>query len=91
MTETLNNIEPYTGTISLTNLESIVTNIESGGSIPDVPWNVTCTDCVKGAYTLIAESFGDLLPDTVKSGLSSECGSSFVGASPPRAIRSPTR
>ena len=89
VTETLDNLEPYTGTLSFTNIESIVTTVADGGSVPNVPTNVTCTDCVKGAYSLIAQSFGDLLPDTVKSGLTSECGASFVGASSPRGIRSP--
>ena len=60
-----------------------MTNVVDGGSVPSIPSNVTCTDCVKGAYSLIASSFGDLLPSTVKSSLSSECGSSFVGASAP--------
>ena len=83
ITETLNNLQPYTGDLTITNLESYVSAIMSGGSIPNIPSNVTCTDCVKASYSIVSQSFGDLIPSSVSSDLSSTCGSSFVGESTP--------
>ncbi|RPD63847.1 hypothetical protein L227DRAFT_572288 [Lentinus tigrinus ALCF2SS1-6] len=86
LTETLNNLEPYTGQLTITNLESYASTIMAGGSIPNIPSNVTCTDCVKAAYSLISQSFGDLIPSGVSSNLSSTCGSSFVDGSQPSTV-----
>ncbi|KAI0695974.1 hypothetical protein C8T65DRAFT_583856 [Cerioporus squamosus] len=86
VTEALNSIEPYTGQLSVSNIESIATTIMSGGAIPNVPSNVTCTDCVKGAYSIVAQNFGDLIPSSVSSDLSSTCGASFVDGSQPSTV-----
>ena len=67
--------------ILFTNIKSIATTVSDSASVLNVPMNITCMNCVKGAHSLIALSFDDLLPDTVKSGLTSECGASFVNSS----------
>ena len=79
ITETLNNLQPYTGDLTITNLESYVSTIMSGGSIPNIPSNVTCTDCVKGVYSVLNSGLGSFLPSTISSYFQSTCGASFTG------------
>ncbi|KAI0661199.1 hypothetical protein C8Q70DRAFT_1043833 [Cubamyces menziesii] len=82
ITETLNNLEPYTGSLTASNIDKLVTGIVGGGSIPNLPSNVTCTDCTKAAYNILQMNFGDLV-DGYSGSISSTCGASFIdGASP---------
>ncbi|TFK92064.1 hypothetical protein K466DRAFT_582280 [Polyporus arcularius HHB13444] len=86
VTEALKSIEPYTGALSVSNIESIATGIMGGGAIPSIPTNLTCTDCVKGAYSIVSQNFGDLIPSSVSSDLSSTCGASFVDGALPSTV-----
>lgn len=78
ITETLNNLEPYTGSLTASNIDKLVTGIVGGGSIPNLPSNVTCTDCTKAAYNILQMNFGDLV-DGYSGSISSTCGASFIG------------
>ncbi|KAH9940485.1 uncharacterized protein BXZ73DRAFT_98914 [Epithele typhae] len=84
-TEALYSLEPTIGTISTSNLESLLTSVLAG-SVPSISKNATCTDCSKAQFTLISQAFGDLIPSSVTSTLSSECGSSFVDGSMPSSV-----
>ncbi|KAI0745416.1 hypothetical protein C8Q76DRAFT_703549 [Earliella scabrosa] len=55
----------------------------SAGTIPNVPANVTCTDCFKAQYGIVAQTYGDFIPGSVSSELSNTCGASFLGMSIP--------
>ncbi|KAI9066570.1 hypothetical protein FKP32DRAFT_1621942 [Trametes sanguinea] len=84
VTETLNNLEPYTGTLTVANIESLASQIVSG-SVPNVPSNVTCTDCTKAAYNLVQQNFGDLISG-FSGDVNSTCGASFTDGSQPSSV-----
>lgn len=77
LTETLDNLEPYTGPLTASNIESLVSKIVDG-SVPSLPSNVTCTDCTKAAYNIVQKNYGDLV-DGYAGSISSTCGASFTG------------
>lgn len=81
LTETLTNLEPYTGTLTVSNIEAVASQIVAG-TVPSVPSNVTCTDCSKAAFNLVEQNFNGLLSG-YSSDVSTTCGSSFVGMSIP--------
>ncbi|KAI0329200.1 hypothetical protein GY45DRAFT_1325301 [Cubamyces sp. BRFM 1775] len=85
ITETLDNLEPYTGPLTASNIESLVTGIIGGGSLPNLPANVTCTDCTKAAYNILQKNFGDLV-DGYASTVSSTCGASFTDGATPASV-----
>ncbi|KAI0645463.1 hypothetical protein C8Q79DRAFT_926694 [Trametes meyenii] len=85
VTETLNNLEPYVGTLSTSGIESLASAI-AGGSVPSVPQNVTCTDCTKAAYSILQSKYGDLLSSSYASSVSSTCGASFVDGAQPASV-----
>lgn len=82
VTESLNDIEQYTGSLTIANLESLG-NAALQGSFPNIPANISCTDCSKAAFSLVAQQYGDLIPDNLKTEISSTCGASFLGMSMP--------
>ncbi|KAI8993832.1 hypothetical protein BD414DRAFT_264899 [Trametes punicea] len=84
VTETLTNIQPYTGQLTLSNLESLVSQT-AGGSLPDVPSNVSCTDCVKAMYNVLQNNVGDLFSG-LSGDFSSKCGTSFIDGSQPSTV-----
>jgi len=85
VTETLTNIQPYTGTLSLSNIGSIISEI-SGGSVPHLPNNVTCTNCTKAAYDIISQAYPEVVQGSANSTITSQCGASFVDGQEPASI-----
>ncbi len=79
MTEFLTGVEGTTGNLSLANIEAIGTNLMSGSSIPNLPTNVTCSNCVKAAYSIVNKDFAGLVPSSVGSYFQNTCGASFTG------------
>ncbi|KAH9858400.1 hypothetical protein C2E23DRAFT_798438 [Lenzites betulinus] len=84
LTETLNNLEPYTGTLTVANIESLSSQIIAG-TIPNVPSNVTCTDCTKAAFNIVQTEFDDLFSGFT-SDVSTTCGASFVDGTEPSTV-----
>ena len=84
VTEFLTGVEGTTGNLTLANIEALGTNLASGSSL-NLPSNVTCSNCVKAAYSIVNKDFAGLVPSGVSSYFQSTCGSSFTGkCSPPR-------
>lgn len=75
LTETLRNIEGTTGPLTLNSIMGMI----MGGRIPDIPKNVTCTDCIKAAYNVINTDVPSVTSDAAPE-LQSQCGASFTGA-----------
>ncbi|KAI0769643.1 hypothetical protein BD413DRAFT_476957 [Trametes elegans] len=84
VTETLNNLEPYTGTLTVSNIESVASQI-AAGTVPNVPSNVTCTDCTKAAYNIVQQNFAGLFSGAA-SDVSSTCGASFTDGAQPSSV-----
>ncbi|KAH9895000.1 hypothetical protein C8Q73DRAFT_692621 [Cubamyces lactineus] len=84
LTETLDNLEPYTGPLTASNIESLVSKIVDG-SVPSLPSNVTCTDCTKAAYNIVQKNYGDLV-DGYAGSISSTCGASFTDGATPATV-----
>ncbi|OBZ68312.1 hypothetical protein A0H81_11810 [Grifola frondosa] len=85
VTETLNNIQTYTGNLSISNIEAIASQA-ANGTFPSVPSNVTCTDCTKQALNIFKQDFPDLLTSSVQSTISSTCGASFTDGAEPSTV-----
>ncbi|OCH86361.1 hypothetical protein OBBRIDRAFT_783397 [Obba rivulosa] len=87
VTETLNNIQQATGTLSIDNLESLITQI-MGGSLPslNIPESALCTDCTQAAFEILDQSFTSVVNQT-SSTVSSVCGTGFTdGSMPPTVV-----
>jgi len=81
ITELLTDIQNSVGTLSISNIITIIPNIVSGSST--IPKNVTCNDCTKQAYNVVNKNFPGLISSSDATGLSTACGASFTdGASP---------
>jgi hypothetical protein len=79
-TQLLTNLQSVIGTISSSNIVSLLPSIVSGGK--SIPSSVTCNDCTKEMYNIVAHSQPSLNA-TISQGFSSECGADFTnGASP---------
>lgn len=72
VTQTLNNIQSTTGSLSLSNIIGLTTKA------PNLPANVTCTNCIKQAYNIINAAYPSLLA-SASSDLNTQCGASFLG------------
>ncbi|EJF57611.1 hypothetical protein DICSQDRAFT_91869 [Dichomitus squalens LYAD-421 SS1] len=84
--EYLDSVQPYTGNLTLANIEAIGSNLADSSSAPSIPANVTCTDCVKGVYSVLNSGLGSFLPSTIGSSLQSTCGASFTDGSTPSDV-----
>ncbi|TFK44825.1 hypothetical protein BDQ12DRAFT_661487 [Crucibulum laeve] len=80
ITQTLTNIEQATGTLSISNIFSIIANPPA-----NIPSNISCTNCVKAAYNIIRKDFSSLVSDS-DSTLQQQCGSSFTDGATPSGI-----
>lgn len=80
ITQTLENIEGVVGTLSVTNIVQLALNPPT-----TLPANVTCTDCVKAAYNVIAADIPSITTD-VAPALQSQCGASFADGKTPSNI-----
>lgn len=79
VTEFLTGVQGTTGNLSMANIEAFGTNLVNGGSLPNLPSNVTCSNCVKAAYTIVNKDFAGLVPSSVGSYFQNTCGASFTG------------
>ncbi|KAF8967879.1 hypothetical protein BDZ97DRAFT_475549 [Flammula alnicola] len=73
ITQTLTNFQSVVGTLTLSNIANLVSNPPS-----NIPTNVTCTNCVKAAYSVINQDIPSIVSGAAPS-LQSECGTSFTG------------
>ena len=78
ITEELYQIQNVTGTITTSNIASIINQISSGDQ--SIPQNVTCGNCSKAAYTIASKDFPQLVSNST-SHVQATCGSSFTGLS----------
>ncbi len=78
VTEALDNIQAVTGTLTSTELETLVSQGSQGGA-PNLPSNVTCSDCTKQAYNLIQSGFPGVVTTDMQNEVSQTCGASFIG------------
>ncbi|PCH43908.1 hypothetical protein WOLCODRAFT_26285 [Wolfiporia cocos MD-104 SS10] len=85
VTETLTNVQPYTGTITTSNVGDLVSQI-AAGDYPNVPSNVTCTNCTKAAFDVVHGAFPSLFDDSVNSTITGQCGASFIDGAEPSSI-----
>ncbi|KAG6832833.1 hypothetical protein H0H92_009452 [Tricholoma furcatifolium] len=84
VTGTLRNIEAITGAMSLndTDLTSISSVATKG-----FPSSVVCTNCMKGAYTIINQNLPGTIASNVTSYVTGLCGASFAnGGIPPGLV-----
>ncbi|KDR75769.1 hypothetical protein GALMADRAFT_248455 [Galerina marginata CBS 339.88] len=79
ITQTLTNVQNIVGTLSLTNI------IKLASTSPDLPANVTCTNCVKAAYNIVGQNIPSLVSDSAPA-LQSQCGASFTDGTTPAGI-----
>lgn len=85
VTELLTNLQNSVGTLTSTNIESLVNQINQG-NLPNVSSTVLCTDCDKEAYNIIKNDYPDLVSTQVVSEVSTECGATFVDGADPSAV-----
>ncbi|KAI1796355.1 hypothetical protein LXA43DRAFT_615686 [Ganoderma leucocontextum] len=86
VTEFLTGVEGTTGNLSVANIEALVTNFGTSGSLPNLSSNVTCSNCVKAAYTIVSTDFAGILPSSVGSYFQNTCGASFTNGSSPSDV-----
>jgi hypothetical protein len=82
VTETLTNIQSILGTLSLSNIGTVIANAVSTTSIPS---NITCSNCIKEAYNVLNGDFPSTAA-SLASELTSECGANFTDGSKPAGI-----
>ncbi|EDR08811.1 uncharacterized protein LACBIDRAFT_296259 [Laccaria bicolor S238N-H82] len=80
ITETLTNIEAIVGPLTLTNILSIAANPPS-----TIPTNITCSNCIKAAYNIIAKDVPSIVSEAAPA-LQSQCGASFTDGATPSGI-----
>lgn len=66
-------MESTFGPLSLQNIVKLVANPPN-----DLPANITCTNCIKAAYTVVAQDIPALVSDTAPA-LQQQCGADFTG------------
>lgn len=82
-TQLLTNLQSAVGTLSASNLISKIPTIVAG--LGSVPTSVTCNDCTKEMYNVIAHQQPQL-NSTIQGGFSGECGASFTDGTSPTDI-----
>ncbi|CAL1707910.1 unnamed protein product [Somion occarium] len=85
VTETLNNVQSSVGTLSKTELQSLVSQI-SGGQLPDIPSSTLCTDCTKEGFNIVKTDFPSLVTSNIEGVVTNECSADFVDGSTPSNI-----
>ncbi|KDQ57754.1 hypothetical protein JAAARDRAFT_130475, partial [Jaapia argillacea MUCL 33604] len=85
ITQTLNNLQSVIGPITMSNLEVLIPQITSGSSNVTFPNNVTCTNCIKESYNIIAQNIPSSA-GSFQSPLASQCGTSFTNGATPSGI-----
>ncbi|KAF9222680.1 hypothetical protein BS17DRAFT_755782 [Gyrodon lividus] len=84
VTELLTDIQDATTTLSINNIVGLITQTMSGQNV-SIPQSVTCSNCSKAVYTVVATNFPSLVSSD-QSTLQSECGSSFTDGQIPSNI-----
>ncbi|KAG8213637.1 hypothetical protein J3R82DRAFT_10326 [Butyriboletus roseoflavus] len=84
-TEQLTEIQSSTTTLSINNIVGMATMAMTGKTM-SIPQNVTCSNCSKAAYTILAKDFPTLLTNE-QATFQSECGSSFTDGQMPSNIQ----
>ncbi|KAH0827450.1 hypothetical protein J3R83DRAFT_4138 [Lanmaoa asiatica] len=84
-TELLTDIQSSTTTLSINNIVGLIAQLMTGTNV-NIPQNVTCSNCSKGAYTVVAQNYPALLTSD-QSTIQSECGSSFTNGQMPSNIQ----
>jgi hypothetical protein len=85
VTEELTVIQSATTTLSIDNVIGLITQAMSGATI-NIPQNVTCSNCSKAAYDIVAQSFPSVV-SSEQSTFQSKCGSSFTDGQMPSNIQ----
>jgi len=85
VTEELTDIQSATTTLSINNIIGLITQVMSGATI-NIPQSVTCSNCSKAAYTLVAQSFPSVVSGE-QSAVQSECGTAFTNGQMPSTIQ----
>jgi hypothetical protein len=80
ITQTLTNIEAVVGPLTITNIISLAANPPS-----TLPTNITCSNCIKAAYNIIAKNIPSIVTDAAPA-LQSQCGASFTDGTTPSGI-----
>ncbi|KAJ7045642.1 hypothetical protein C8F04DRAFT_1206487 [Mycena alexandri] len=75
ITETLTNIQAILGTLSLSNIGTVIANAFTTTTVPS---NITCSNCVKQAYNVLNKDFPSTA-SSLTSELDSQCGANFTG------------
>ncbi|RDB25207.1 hypothetical protein Hypma_007785 [Hypsizygus marmoreus] len=84
ITKTLTSIESFVGgSLSVSKVLQLV--ISSGPNAQSIPSNITCTNCVKAAYNVLAQDIPSLVSDVAPSA-QSQCGASFTDGKTPDDI-----
>jgi len=84
VTQTLTNIQSTTGTLTLTELSSILDTMIGGGTL-GLPQNTTCTNCNKASYNIANADFPSLV-GSENATIQTTCGASFTDGSTPSGI-----
>jgi hypothetical protein len=77
VTETLTNVESLVGTLSINNVDNVISTIRT---LDSVPANVTCTDCIKQTYNILRTDFPSVVGGLTPI-LETQCGTNFTGES----------
>ncbi|KAJ7901963.1 hypothetical protein B0H14DRAFT_1263393 [Mycena olivaceomarginata] len=82
ITQTLTNIQSILGTLSISNIGTIIANAVTTTNLPS---NVTCSNCVKEAYNVLNTDFPSTA-SSLTSDLNTQCGANFTDGSTPTGI-----
>jgi len=82
-TQTLQNVEKATGTMTLndTNVVSLAKAINKG-----LDASIVCSNCNKGAFSIINQDVPGTFDDSVKQAASAKCGASFIDGGIPAGL-----
>lgn len=74
-TEELTQVQNVTGTLTTSNIASVVSQISAGNQ--SIPQSVTCGNCSKASYIIASTNFPDLVSGS-KSQIQNTCGTAFT-------------
>ncbi|KAH7888405.1 hypothetical protein F5I97DRAFT_692976 [Phlebopus sp. FC_14] len=84
VTELLTDIQDATTTLSINNIIGLVSQVASGQNV-SIPQNVTCSNCSKAGYTIVAQNYPSVVASE-QSFVQGECGTSFTDGQIPSNI-----
>lgn len=87
VTETLYGVQNATTTLSTSNIIGLASQLASG-NVPNIPKNVTCSDCTHAAFTILSQSaLKSYFTSGSDSSISSYCGSDFTNGQMPNDVK----